>query len=60
MEGVGTAFPASDDGVGIVDDADRGRLERNVKSAITPDPVAWAWTPTSAAEIISESAHRLL
>jgi hypothetical protein len=34
MEGVGTAFPASDDGAGIVDDADRGRLERNVKTDI--------------------------
>ena len=32
--GVGTALPAPDDGAGIVDDADRGRLERNVEADI--------------------------
>ena len=29
--GVGTALPAPDDSAGIIDDADRGRLERNVE-----------------------------
>src|SRR5437588_12666725 len=32
--GVGTALPAPDDGAGIVDDADGGRLERNVEADI--------------------------
>src|SRR6185436_20573817 len=32
--GVGRALPAPDDGAGIVDDADGGRLERNVETDI--------------------------
>jgi hypothetical protein len=32
--GVGTALPAPDDGASIVDDTDRGRLERNVEADI--------------------------
>src|SRR6266403_4966935 len=32
--GVGTALPAPDDGAGIVDDANGGRLERNVEADI--------------------------
>src|SRR5204863_7554693 len=32
--GVGRALPAPDDGAGIVDDADGGRLERNVEADI--------------------------
>src|SRR5689334_11417565 len=31
---VGTALPAPDDGAGIVDNTDGGRLERNVEAAI--------------------------
>src|SRR6202049_429560 len=32
--GIGTALPAPDDGAGIVDDANGGRLERNVEADI--------------------------
>ncbi len=32
--GVGTALPTPDDGAGIVDDANGGRLERNVEADI--------------------------